>query len=314
MNVDLIERMAAAGSVERRLAETVALAFRHVVDRLVADDFTVLAAPLIVGRRDPVFERLRELVKRDDWSLPEYGVDARPEELANCLHLPLEIVELYPLVGDAGVLVRVIDLLRLTDDDLERVMAMWTTWIQQFLAADGGAAPYVVHPVGRESAIGDWLHGDPGILRPFGFDVARDNFDGLPVRSREHVFDDRRRADLIFRASENSESLAAGDWLVVELKATRVASPAAEQLARYVDWLQRDLGPDHTVRGLLVADGITVNLGRALRERQMSYLSLAELGYRDLMWGETSIREQDPDETTALAGVVEQVVLPSART
>ena len=53
------------------------------------------------------------------------------------------------------------------------------------------------------------------------------------------------------------------------------------------------------VHGLLLADGISVNLRRGLLGRGFGYLSLSVLGYRDALRRDTSVpRERDADETS----------------
>lgn len=56
--------------------------------------------------------------------------------------------------------------------------------------------------------------------------------------------------------------------------------PALDRLMRCVYTLRRRI-PTATVHGLLISDGRTVSLHRALAEQDFDYISLSELGYRD---------------------------------
>lgn len=55
---------------------------------------------------------------------------------------------------------------------------------------------------------------------------------------------------------------------------------------------------DRPIRGLLIADGLTVDAGRALVERGFGYLSLAAIGYRQHLRTLTQEPPFDPDATT----------------
>lgn len=81
----IAKRMAAETGVTIAEAERHRDAFHHVVDRLVTDGVTVVAPPLIAGYTTPTFERLRYLIKRDEWVAPEGFCDADWPELASAL-------------------------------------------------------------------------------------------------------------------------------------------------------------------------------------------------------------------------------------
>ena len=104
-------------------------------------------------------------------------------------------------------------------------------------------------------------------------DVIDDGIDG-----RAHSFDDGHRPDLVARITDNGDLVRRGDWLVVQHKTTAVGHNAHDELATHVDWLRAELADrlgDAQVHGLLIADGASLLLERALRERAFGYLSLS---------------------------------------
>ena len=99
------------------------------------------------------------------------------------------------------------------------------------------------------------------------------------VRGQQHMYVDGRRADLLLRFTHDCEKGAADDWLVVENKTTAVGIGALDQLALSVDWLRAEARPGD-VHGMLIADGLSLEVERGLRERSFDYLSMTQLGYR----------------------------------
>jgi hypothetical protein len=93
------------------------------------------------------------------------------------------------------------------------------------------------------------------------------------------MFVDGRRADLLLRFTHDCEKGAADDWLVVENKTTAVGIGALDQLALSVDWLRAESRPG-AVHGMLIADGLSLEVERGLRERSFHYQSMTGLGYR----------------------------------
>jgi hypothetical protein len=51
------------------------------------------------------------------------------------------------------------------------------------------------------------------------------------------------------------------------------------------------------VHGLVIADGLTVDAGRAIAERGFGYLSLTQIGYRDHLRASAAPTTWDPDAT-----------------
>jgi hypothetical protein len=258
----------------------------HVVDKLVTEDYTVIAPPLMIAfPNDPVFERLLFLLKNEDWTLGPGGFDSTEEEWAAALHLPLDIVERYPIVGDAGIMIRVLDLLGQPHTAAEDYYPALLAWLDAFQYRDGSPRRYRVRPAGREAAFESWLEARLGLLQDFGFTVRLADVDADGVGGRQHRLDNRSIPDLICRFTADCAHGRKDDWLVVENKTTAVGSQAFHQLSRYVDLLPSLSGVvvDGEVRGLLIADGTSVNLRRALRERGLGLLSLSEIGYRDYL-------------------------------
>lgn len=64
---------------------------------------------------------------------------------------------------------------------------------------------------------------------------------------------------------------ADGNVVAVELKNVRAGPSAASQLERYVTALRRDLHADATVRGILVAPGVTEKTRRLLAESGLTF-------------------------------------------
>lgn len=257
-------------------------AVHAAVDDLLGDDVTVIATPAISARVNcPVWQRIRECVKDPEWDLPAFGWDSAPEELASALRLPVDLVERYPVVGPAGVAVRALAHLGYPDGGEPRSLAdAVMSAVDEWAQSHPFPRQHRMAPAGLERDFESWLVTELPVLEPFGFPVrlACQERDG--VRGRQVRLATSSTADLVCRVERKSEFLEAdaGDWLVIENKTVPVGQPAAWQLARYVDHLQAAV--PEKVHGLLIADGTSVNLERALKERSFSYLSLAEIGYR----------------------------------
>lgn len=175
------------------------------------------------------------------------------------------------------------------DADERRCARLYQTWIDTYELKRGGVRPYRVRPVGREDAFEGWLIENLDKLSEAGLPVRLATVEVDGIRGRQPQLGRDSRADLVCRFTRDEGTFRRGDWLVVENKATAVGSPVATQLSRYVDWLTHR-GGEGAVHGLLIADGMSVNLGRALKERDHLYVSLAGLGYRDVVRARPSRR------------------------
>jgi hypothetical protein len=252
----------------------------ETVDECLTDDISVVAPPLVIGRLGcPVLDRLLLRLGSGQWALPE-SVDVTEAELAETLMLPIETILRYPMVGRFGLLARCMDRLMIDDADAEVYLRILDAWLAMFAAdAEGRPGPYQVWALPHRDAFEGWLLGRLEILHRLGFAVrlASEGMDG--VRGRQHMFVDGLRADLVFRFTQDCQKGAADDWLVVETKTTAVGIGALDQLAMSVDWLRAEARPG-AVRGLLIADGLSLEVERGLRERLFHYQSMTALGYR----------------------------------
>jgi hypothetical protein len=275
----------------------------EIVEEQVTDDVSVIAPPLIVGRFGcPVLDRLTMRLLDPRWVLPA-SVDIAPAELAGELRLPLEVVEAYPVIGRFGLLAKCLDRLSVSDEDAELHLRMLDTWLATY--ADGaGGRDFEVLPTGSREAFRGWLLDRFDLLGRYGYparvaDPSEDEIDG-----RAHSFDDGRRPDLIARITDDGDVARRGDWLVVQYKTTAVGHTAHDELAAHVDWLRAELGESlgsAEVHGLLIADGASLLLERALRERAFGYLSLSAIGYRRWVRSHTRVAVVGDPDATAIA-------------
>ena len=203
------------------------------------------------------------------------------------------------MVGRFGLLAKALDRLSATDEDAERYLRMLDTWLATYSA---GSRDFEVLPTGSKEAFRGWLLDRFDMLGRFGYParIAETYSDGIDGRT--HSFDDGRRPDLVARVTDDGDVVQRGDWLVVMHKVTAVGHNAHDELAASVDWLRAELGDqlgDASVHGLLIADGASLLLERALRERAFGYLSLSALGYRRWVRSHTRIAVVgDPDATS----------------
>jgi len=252
----------------------------ETVDECLTDDISVVAPPLVIGRLGcPVLDRLLLRLGDGQWQLPE-SVDVTEAELAETLMLPIETIARYPLIGRFGLLARCMDRLMIEDDDAERYLRILDAWLATFGPdAAGRPGQYQVWGLPKRDVFEGWLLGRLDILHQLGFAVrlANEEMDG--VRGQQHMYVDGRRADLLLRFTQDCEKGAADDWLVVENKTTAVGIGALDQLALSVDWLRAEARPGE-VRGMLIADGLSLEVERGLRERSFHYQSMTALGYR----------------------------------
>jgi len=252
----------------------------ETVDECVTDDISVVAPPLVIGRLGcPVLDRLLLRLGDGQWQLPE-SVDVTESELAQALMLPIETIARYPMIGRFGLLARCMDRLMIDDSDAERSLFVLDAWLATFRPdADGRACPYPIWALPGRDAFEGWLLARLDILHKLGYAVrlASEEMDG--VRGQQHMFVDGRRADLLLRFTADCEKGAADDWLVLENKTMAVGIGALDQLALSVDWLRAE-DRRGEVHGMLIADGLSLEVERGLRERRFDYQSMTGLGYR----------------------------------
>jgi hypothetical protein len=290
--------MKATGETYDKVSTLTAIA-HETVDECLTDDISVVAPPLVIGRLGcPVLDRLLLRLGDGQWQLPE-SVDVTEAVLAETLMLPIETVARYPLIGRFGLLARCMDRLGIEDADAERYLRILDAWLAQFGPdAEGRPGSYSVWPLPHRAAFEGWLLARLDVLHKLGYAVRLANQEMDGVRGQQHMYVDGRRADLLLRFTQDCDKGAAEDWLVVENKTTAVGIGALDQLAMSVDWLRAESRPGR-VHGLLIADGLSLEVERGLRERSFSYQSLASLGYRRWVRLHSPLKpDLTPDATT----------------
>ena len=271
--------MQATGESYEKVSTFTSIA-HETVDECLTDDISVVAPPLVIGRLGcPVLDRLLLRLGDGQWQLPE-SVDVTEAELAETLVLPIETIARYPLIGRFGLLTRAMDRLMIEDADAERFLKILDAWLAQFGPdADGRPSPYNVWALPNRDAFEGWLLARLDVLHKLGYAVRLANQEMDGVRGQQHMFVDGRRADLLLRFTHDCEKGSADDWLVVENKMTAVGIGALDQLALSVDWLRAE-GRTGEVHGMLIADGLSLEVERGLRERSFHYQSMTGIGYR----------------------------------
>ncbi len=275
-------------------------AAHETVDECLTDDISVVAPPLVIGRLGcPVLDRLLLRLGDGQWQLPE-SVDVTEAELALALMLPTETVARYPLVGRFGLLARCMDRLMIHDADAERSLAILDAWLATFAPdAEGKPAPYQVWALPGRDAFEGWLLARLDLLHQQGYAVrlANEEMDG--VRGQQHMFVDGRRADLLLRFTADCAKGAADDWLVLENKTTAVGIGALDQLSMSVDWLRAECRPG-IVHGMLIADGLSLEVERGLREHGFDYQSMTAIGYRRWVRQHSPLHPEWPRDATSI--------------
>jgi hypothetical protein len=288
----------------------------EIVDECITDDISVVAPPLVIGRLGcPVLDRLLLRLGDGQWQLPE-SVDVTESELADLLMLPIETVARYPMIGRWGLLARVMDRLMISDQDAEQALKILDAWLAVYGPdAEGKPAPYPVWGLPNRDAFEGWLLARLDLLHKLGYPVRLANQEMDDVRGQQHMFVDGRRADLLMRFTQDCEVAAASDWLVVENKTTAVGIGALDQLALSVDWLRAESRPGK-VHGLLIADGLSLEVERGLRERAFHYLSMTGIGYRKWVRLHSPLTPEPAHDATSIrypANLSSRVLAPAIR-
>ncbi len=255
----------------------------HVIDRLVADDWSVLLGPLYLTMRgDPVLEGILAHFTDDDWADPNGYKTAPPEALASYIGLTVEEVLRRPPAFGTKVLRRLADWRQVPlddDDEWQRLdLAVWA-W-RRHLGSWG--VDYRVSAAGLEKDFDAWLSNN---LHALG--------DDYPVRvvATQHRFKNNRRLDFLCEFTQDTQVFRKGDLLVIENKATLAGVAALTQLREYVELLESEYAaPTQAVAGLLICDGTTVELSRGLHAAGFGYLTLAAIGYRDHLYRRDGLR------------------------
>ena len=276
----VIKAVTAQTGLPKRFITTAILDLHHVIDRMVADDVTVIVPPLFFHRvGDPVYAAIQTKLSDPDWPFPDDLTTMGDDALAAAFEVDEDLIRRYPVAWPVHVLVDLIDHRRLPDDDrvVEDLEAVMFAWLDTFEPDEFGNLPhpYRVSQVGRERDFEDWLVDHLDALNAYGYPVE------LYRRQWHHA---GGVADLVCRFTRDGDGFRSGDWLIVENKATMVGAPALAQVQRYVQAATAQLATDGArVFGLLLADGATVELDELLPNSGIGYLSLAALGYRDFV-------------------------------
>jgi hypothetical protein len=273
-----------ATQVAERLAD-----LHRIVDGWVTAGTFVLAPPLYLGPADhPVFLALAEHVRArhgDDrptgfcyWD--DVGSLTKVQEL---LRVPVATLEAYPVRGRTDLLNEVQRLWGFAHAERDHELARLQSWLGTYGPDVAGARrSYDVLPLGSVGAVEKWLLTAPARLEPFGYAVSFDPMTGGRWVGAQVTLDDRSTVDLVGRVTRPLGAGRPGDLVVVDLAATCVDLAALERLMRAVYTLRRRF-TSACVHGVLVADGVTVALRRALWEQGFDYVSLSELGFRDFL-------------------------------
>lgn len=265
----VLASLAEATRQERETVDAIVSAVRAVVDDLLADGNVVALETLILSFGDsPTRQALRERLASPE-PVPNAVLHLDHHAVADWLGLPFDVYAERPLATRALVGAEVFDLLGEQAPNRPAVWDVLETWDASF--ADGRA--YKVSSVGLEAAVEHWLVENLDRLTEHGYPVA--------LQHRQHKLPSGRRPDLLCRFSEHTDVARTGDWLVVELKATRFYDGAAGQIEGYLAEVSEHMAvADERVHGLLVTDGADHAEVELLRERGVTHLSLASLGYR----------------------------------
>lgn len=306
----IVQTVAAQAGSDVEVVRSIIADLHHVVDRLVADDVTVLMSPLFFRRSgEPVFDAIIERFATADWQ-DAFGLKTlEPVALARELGIEHEQLDLYPVVFAIHVLADLLDWRGIEWDSDEATVCedVFRAWRRTFEREDKVIPRYRVSHVGLERDFEAWLMQNLDVLAAAGYPVE-------DVKQQKRL-GSAGIPDLVCRIAKDTIFLRAGDWLVIENKATPVGLAALDQLRRYVDGVEATLASaGESVYGLLIADGITVALQRALFDEGFGYLSLAGLGYRDHLYRQHRLgHEPDSDESTVEPVAPELAAVPEER-
>lgn len=242
--------------------------FREAIDGLLATGAIVVTGELFLSFGDsPTRRGLLERLRSGE-DIPEQVLRGDPAAVAKWIELPRHIYDEHPLANRPHVMREVVDLCGDTRYDHDGLWDVLEAWDQTF--ADGRR--YKVSSAGLEAAAELWLIEHLPRLRLHGFPVD--------LAHQQMILPSGRRPDLLCRLNDSVDGMAAGDWLVVELKATRFYWEAAEQVLSYAVEVSQVLADGQAVHTLLITDGADHTDIEELREKGIGHLSLATLGYR----------------------------------
>ena len=266
---DTVAQIAAETGHPRALVAEVVNTIHDVIDYLLADDYVVALQPMVIAFGD---SPTRSALAAAASSAPHEAVAGDHRAIAEWLELDFDTYILHPLANNVTILNAVADLMEVDAD--ERFGHLWDVFEAWESLYEDPQKVYRVSRIGREAHLEDWLVDHLDVLSGHGYDVA--------LAHRQYRLPSKRIPDLIARMIGNDSGHGAGDWLVIELKATRVYPGALHQVHDYVSEVAKHLASgEERVHGLLIADGIDYKDQDLRNALGVEFLSVAALGYRD---------------------------------
>jgi hypothetical protein len=266
--VHVIEQIATESGQSYEVVERVVAAIHDAVDYWLADDYVVVLAPFTLAYGDSPTRRALVSTESDP---PHDALHGDHLAIAEWLGLDFDDYVLNPVANRIGLVAAVADRLDSADEEIDGLWAVLEAWESTY---EDPTRVYRVGPSGREAKLEEWLVEHVAALRDHGFHLI--------ISHRQHVLPSRRRPDLIARVLSDSDQYRIGDWLVLELKATRAYPDALRQLDDYVTEVREHIATgDERVHGLLVADGMNHADHDLRRDLDIAFLSLAQIGYRE---------------------------------
>lgn len=237
-----------------------------VVDELLADDYVLVLRPVVLGFGDnPTKSALSAARERP---VPHAALSGDHQAIAAWFRIPYETYLLHPVAFPIHVVSAVQG--RLPQASRDAIWDAFEMWERRF---ENPAYVHRVKRTGLESVFEAWLVAHLDRLVDHGYPVT--------LAHQQHVLPSRRRPDLLCRFIEDAEPFKAGDWLVIELKATRSYAEAIDQIEAYIAEVgERIVEPGQGVGGLLIADGVDHAHSERLRQLGISWLTMSALGYR----------------------------------
>lgn len=263
----VITKIATETGQSLEVVERVVAAIHDAIDYWLADDYVVVLAPFTLAYGDSPTRRALVAAESDPPHDALYGDHLA---IAEWLGLPFDDYVLNPVANRISLVAAVADRLDSADEEIDRLWAVLEAWETTY---EDPRRVYRVSPTGREAKLEEWVVEHIAALRDHGFHLI--------VSHRQHVLPSRRRPDLIARVLSDDDEHRIGDWLVIELKATRAYPDALHQLDEYVTEVSDHIATgEETVHGLLIADGINHADQHLRRDLGIAFLSLAQIGYR----------------------------------
>lgn len=279
----VIKQIATETGQSHEVVERVVAAIHDAIDYWLADDYVVVLAPFTLAYGDSPTRRALVAAESDPPHDALYGDHLA---IAKWLGLDFDDYVLNPVANRISLVAAVADRLDSADEEIDRLWAVLEAWETTY---EDPRRVYQVSPAGREAKLEEWLVEHIAALRDHGFHLI--------VSHRQHVLPSRRRPDLISRILSDDDEHRIGDWLVLELKATRAYPDALRQLDDYVTEVSEHIATgEEMVRGLLIADGINHADQDLRRDLGIAFLSLAQIGYRQHLIEHRSASPMVPSE------------------